>query len=202
MSENPFASGPVDVEGPLAGTLLLEDGAMLASALESGNWIAGGMAAFSTVMDSVAMASDPLGTLIAMGLRWLLEHMQPLHDWQNKLAGDPAAVAGFAATWDRIDQCTTQLAGQLQTDVTADLAGMDAQMIQAYLAWQRDVQAPIGASATWDHAMSVAMGLAATLVQMVHDIVQDTIAQVAGAVISYAAEELFTVGLATPVVIE
>lgn len=39
------------------------------------------------------------------------------------------------------------------------------------------------------------------VVQAVHDLVRDTLAQLVGSIISWAAEAVFTLGLATPPVI-
>ena len=174
----------------------------LAAALENGDWIDGGLAAFSTVMDSIAMASDPLGQLFAMGFGWLLEHMQPLQGWLNQLTGDPAQVEGFAQSWSNINQWLSGLSDQLQAMVSRDLADMSGDTIDAYWSYQRDLAALIEAGGRWAAGMATAMGLAQTLVQIVHDIVRDAIAQVAGALCSYIVELVFSVGLATPLVIE
>ncbi|MDR1431656.1 MAG: hypothetical protein LBI99_06010 [Propionibacteriaceae bacterium] len=202
MSGNPFVHGSVDTSTPLSGTLLLEDGQLLADALVSGDWIAGGMATFSTALDTFAMATDPIGTLFAMGFGWLLEHIQPLKGWLNELTGDPGQVAEFSQTWTAISDWLTGLADDLAQLVQTDLADMTGDTIDAYTAWQQDLAALIVATGTWSNAMSVAMGLATTLVQIVHDIVRDAIAQVAGAICSYILELIFTAGLATPLVIE
>ena len=202
MSGNPFVSGPVSTSTPLSGTFLLEDGQQLATALENGDWIDGGLAAFSTVMDSIAMASDPLGQLFAMGFGWLLEHMQPLQGWLNQLTGDPAQVEGFAQSWSNISGWLSGLSGQLQQMVSRDLTDMSGDTIDAYYSYQRDLAALVDAGGQWAAAMATAMGLAQTVVQIVHDIVRDAIAQVAGALCSYIVELVFSVGLATPLVIE
>ena len=199
---NPFVVAPVDTATPLSGTLLLEDGDQLASALASGDWVAGGMAAFSTVMDSLAMASDPLGQLFAMGFGWLLEHVQPLKGWLNQLTGDAGQVGAFAQSWSFIQQYLAELADELPQMASRDLAGMAGDWLIAYEAYIADLAALTQAAGRWSQAMSVALQIASTLVQMVHDIVRDAIAQVAGAICSYAAELALTVGLATPLVIE
>ncbi len=57
---NALIAGPVDTATPFSGAGLLDSGTQLASAIESGNWVEGGLAAFSTVVDTVATAIDPL----------------------------------------------------------------------------------------------------------------------------------------------
>jgi hypothetical protein len=198
---NPLVAGPVDMSTPLSGTFLLEDGEALAQAIESGDWVAGGMAAFAGALDTVAAVSDPLGSLIAAGLGWVMEHLEPLKGWMNDLTGDAGEVAGFAATW-------TNVGGQLRTSsaelsrVLADVEGMDGAAIQAYLAFQTETIKHLDAAGSWADAMATGLEIASTIVKIVHDIVRDAIAEVVGAVISYAAELVLTLGLATPLVIE
>lgn len=65
---NALIAGAVDTATPFSGAGLLDSGAQLVSAIESGNWVVGGLAAFSTVADTVAAVIDPLGSLLAAGL--------------------------------------------------------------------------------------------------------------------------------------
>lgn len=198
---NPLVAGPVDMSTPFGGTFLLEDGEALAQAISDGDWIAGGMAAFSAVMDTIAAVSDPIGTLIAMGLGWVMEHVEPLRGWLNDLTGDAGEVAGFAQTWSNIG---AQLAasGDELTRVLTDLDGMEGATISAYAAFQADAVKHIRAAADWSSAMSTGLQLCSTIVKIVHDVVRDAISQVVGAVISYAAELVISLGLATPLIIE
>lgn len=198
---NPLVAGPVNTTSPLQGTFLLEDGEALVSAIKSGDWVAGGFAAFGAVMDTVAAASDPLGSLIAAGLGWLMEHLQPLKGWLNDLTGDSGAVAGFAQTWTNVGTQLRQSAGDLAT-VLGDLDAADGAAVQAYLAFQRDVVAHLKGAASWADGLATGMQMASTIVQVVHDMVRDALAQLVGSLISYAAELVLSLGLATPLVIE
>jgi hypothetical protein len=198
---NPLVAGPVDMSTPFGGTFLLEDGEALAQAISDGDWIAGGMAAFSAVMDTIAAVSDPIGTLIAMGLGWVMEHVEPLRGWLNDLTGDAGEVAGFAQTWSNVGAQLTASGDEL-TRVLTDLDGMEGATISAYAAFQADAVKHIRAAADWSSAMSTGLQLCSTIVKIVHDVVRDAISQVVGAVISYAAELVISLGLATPLIIE
>ena len=72
---NPLEAGSIDTASPFSGAYLIEDGQALVEAIQSGNWVEGGMAAFSGVLDTAAAIIDPIGTLIANGLGWVRKCM-------------------------------------------------------------------------------------------------------------------------------
>lgn len=198
---NPLVAGPVEMSTPLSGTFLLEDGEALAAAIKNGDWIAGGMAAFAGLADGLATVSDPLGSLVAAGLGWVMEHIEPLKGWMNDLTGDAGEVAGFAGTWANVSTQLGMSADDL-AKILADVDEMDGAAIQAYQAFQLDVEKHLRAAGSWADAMSIGLEIASTIVKIVHDVVRDAISEVVGAIISYAAELVFSLGLATPLVIE
>lgn len=200
-SPNPLVAGPVDVTTPFSGTFLLEDGEALAAAIESGDWVSGGMAAFSAAIDTAATVSDPLGSLIAAGLGWVMDHIEPLKGWMNDLTGDAGEVAGFAATWRNV---STQLgmSGEELQRIMSDVDAMHGDAIEAYRAFQVEVGNHLNAAGTWSDAMATGLDICSTIVKIVHDITRDAISTIVGAIISYAAELVFSLGLATPLVIE
>ncbi len=197
---NPLVAGPIDPTTPFSGAGLLEDGYELVNAIESGDWVAGGLASFSALANTVATAMDPLGSLIAAGLGWLMDHLEPLKGWLNDLTGDAGEVAGFAATWGNIAQHLQQ-AGQTLDARLADVSSMSGEAIEAYLRLQADVAAHISAAASWAGGMKTGMEAASMLVQVVHELVRDTLSQLVGSLISYASTLVISLGTATPYVI-
>jgi len=201
MSANPLVAGPVDLTTPLTGTFFLEDCEGLATAIKDGDWLAGTLSTIGGAVDLAATISDPLGSLIAAGLGWVMEHLEPLKGWVNDLTGDAGQVAGFAGTWSniagRLDSCSTTL----RSDLTM-LDSQAGQFINTYRDFQIKTADHLAGVSQLASAMSVGLSIASTMVKIVHDIVRDALAEVVGSVISYAAELIFTVGLATPLVIE
>ncbi|WP_150955148.1 ADP-ribosyltransferase domain-containing protein [Microbacterium testaceum] len=197
---NALVAGPVDTATPLSGAGLLDSGTQLAHAIESGNWVEGGLAAFSTVVDTVATAIDPLGSLIAAGLGWLIDHFEPIKGWFNDLTGDAGAVAGFSQTWTNVQTQLDSTADYLDRVVT-DLDDMAGEAIEAYRRFQTDAAAHIRASGQWAGAMATGLQIASTIVQVVHDLVRDILSQLVGSAISWATEAVVTVGIATPWII-
>ena len=77
----------------------------------------------------LSLAIDPLSTLVAWGVSWLMEHVKPLKDALDWLAGNADEVAAHAATWSNVsaftDQARQQYADRLSAEV-ADWFGLDA----------------------------------------------------------------------------
>ena len=200
-ADNPLIAGPVDTATPFSGAGLLDSGTQLASAIESGSWVEGGIAAFSTAVDTAAAVSDPLGSLIGAGLGFLIDHFEPLKGWFNDLTGDPGEVAAFAQTWSNIQQQLDSSGNEL-TRILGDIDELAGEAIDAYRRFQTDAAEHIHAAGSWAGAMSTGLSIASTIVQVVHDLVRDVISQLVGSAISWAAEFTLTLGLATPWIIE
>ena len=190
----------MNTTSPLSGAGLLDSGAQLASAIESGSWVEGGIAAFSLGLDTAAAAVDPLGSLIAAGLGWLIDHFEPLKGWFDDLTGDAGEVAAFAQTWANIQQ-QLEASGKELTRILGDVDELAGEAIDAYRRFQTDASSHITGAATWAGAMSTGLSVASTIVQVVHDLVRDVISQLVGSAISWAAEFVFSFGLATPWII-
>ncbi|MCY1715527.1 hypothetical protein OVA26_01045 [Microbacterium sp. SL62] len=197
---NALIAGPIDTATPFSGAGLLDSGSQLVAAIESGNWVEGGLAAFGAVADTVAAVMDPLGSLIAAGLGWLIDHFEPIKGWFNDLTGEAGAVAGFAQTWTNVQNQLDASADYLERVIT-DLDDMAGEAIEAYRRFQADAAAHIRASASWAGAMSTGLQIASTIVQVVHDLVRDILSQLVGSAISWATQAVVTVGIATPWII-
>jgi hypothetical protein len=201
VAGNPLVAAPVDTATAFSGASLLDDGAQLKQAVESGDWVMGGVAAFTTALDVAATVSDPLGSLIAHGLGWLMDHLEPLKGWLNDLTGDAGEVQAFSQTWANIAQQLTT-SGQELGRIVQDVENQAGATMDAYRAFQREAGQHIVMAGGLASAFSTGLGIASTIVQVVHDLVRDAIAQIVGSAISWAAEAVFTVGLATPWIIE
>ena len=112
-----------DSETVWSGSRLIEDGFDLKEAFESNSWVAGGLATAATVADTAAAVMDPLGEALAAGIGWIIEHLSPLKDWLNELAGDSDAVAAAASTWTNIGAKLNSCAGDLNTARHSRLTG-------------------------------------------------------------------------------
>ncbi|WP_295779825.1 DNA/RNA non-specific endonuclease [uncultured Microbacterium sp.] len=201
MSDNALVAAPVDA-GPTAfgGAYLLQDGADLAHAFQTGNWVEGGVAAFSTVLDGIGAVIDPIGTLIANGLGWVIDHIEPLRGWLQDLTGNAAEVQAFAQTWTNVSGRLQQVGGDLQHRLS-DLEGMSGATVDAYRAHVQELADSVASTGSWAGAVSGGLDIAAMLVQAVYELVRDAISQVVGVAISAAITTAATVGFGAPLAI-
>ncbi len=194
---NPLVASRVDMTTPLSGTFLLEDCETIASGIRNGDWVEGGMGAFAAVADGVAMAVDPLGSVLAMGFGWLIDHMWPIRDWFNDLTGDAGEVAAFAATWENIAMQMQGVSDELLRTL-ADLDDQHGQFFDTYRRFQGESAAHAAAAGRLASAMGVGMHIASTIVKIVHDLTRDALTQLAGTAISAATTAAATLGFGTP----
>ncbi len=187
-----------DTTTAVSGTGVVESVHDLAQALQGGSWLEVGLAGVGAALDVAATVVDPLGSLIAAGLGWLMDHLEPLKGWLDDLTGDAGAVAGFAGTWDHVAAAMGTAGEDLSHMARADLEAMQGAAVVAYARYADDLAAKMRASSASSSAVASALRTCATVVQVVHDLVRDTIAQLVGSIISWAAEAVFTLGLATP----
>lgn len=197
MTNSLVATATSDTSSAFGGAYLLQDGADIAHALESGSWVEGGIALFTTALDGIGMVIDPIGTLIANGLGWVIEHVEPLRGWLEELTGNAAEVSAFAKTWSNASGHLNQVGGDLSRRL-ADLDGLSGATIDAYTAHVQDLAAHINGSAQWAGAVGSALEVASTLVKAVYELVRDALSQVVGTAISAALTATVTVGFGIP----
>ena len=188
---------PVQTTSPFSGAFLIEDGQALVDAVQSGSWLEGGVATFSGVVDTAAAVVDPIGTLLANGLGWVLDHVDPLRGWLDDFTGDAGEVEAFAQTWENIATRMHE-SGDALSRRTDDVADMSGAAIDAYLAYAADASRHLCAVGDWATAIGAGMRIASQLVQVVHDLVRDAVSQIVGTAISVAAETALTLGIAAP----
>ena len=168
-----------------SGSRLIEDGFDLKEAFESKSWVAGGLATAATAADTAAAVMDPLGEALSTGIGWIIEHLWPLKDWLNELAGDSDAVAAAASTWTNIGTKLSSCATSLDTVCSSRLAGQESLAVATFKTLQAG-------------AISGGLTLASMIVRMVHDMVRDAIADVIGKLTSKAAIMAVSLGTAAP----
>ena len=198
---NPFVAAKEDSTTPLAGSGVLDDIEGIATGLKEGSWLDVGLSTLALGADVLGAAVDPLGTLIAWGAGWLIEHFNPMKGWLEQLAGDADQVKANAQTWGNVAKGMDSMAEELEMDAGGLMADARGAAARGYWAASGDVSKSLRAAGKAAAAMSGAMGVLAVVVKVVHDLVRDAIATIIGTLASAIIEAVATVGLAIPAII-
>ncbi len=192
------------LEGPpdaYAGVWAAEDLELLTQGIAGHDWVDAGLGGLGAGLDALGFGADPLGTLAQYGVAWLIEHVRPLTEALDALAGDPGEVAAQARTWHAVSGA-----------LAAGSAGLDRAARWDVPAWTGPAAGAYRQRAGRDTARARALGAGAGLlsaategaglvVASVRALVRDAIAACVARLITYALEELSTFGLGTPLVI-
>ena len=162
----------------------------------------GGVAA---VLDAGALYIDPFGQVAAMGAAYLMEHVKPLSDALDAVAGDPDQISAYSQTWHNVANAVERAGTDLQSAVdreTLDWTGAAGDAYRAHINEQLNaVQALRNASTAMSeivHGVGLMVAFARGLVR---DLVAQALATLAVRLPTWLAAEGLTFGLATPVVV-
>ncbi|WP_201272341.1 WXG100 family type VII secretion target [Verrucosispora sp. SN26_14.1] len=203
MTGNPLVAAPTQVApSAWAGVWICEDIELIARGVREGSWIDGSLGVVSAGLDALAFVSDPVGALLQYGIAWLIEHVKPLSEALDWLAGDPAQITAHAQTWRNVAASLRAEANGLADAVRTQVTGWDGNAGRAYRAWATEQhQAVTGLAQGADTVAAITEGTAG-LVAAVRLLVRDAIATCVSRLTVYAAELVATAGLATPLVVE
>jgi hypothetical protein len=162
------------------------------------HWIAiGGL---SASMDLLGAVVDPLANLAAWGVAWLLEHVQPLRDALNALAGDHDQITANAHTWHNISTAIGTTFHPVTT-APADWAGPAATTYHTRAHHNGLAIRGLSSSAS---CVSTAVEGAGMPVASVRGLIRDPIAQFVATLAirlpEWAAPAGVTLGIATPAI--
>jgi uncharacterized protein YukE len=202
MSINPLVVGRLDAPAdPWAGVWIAEDIQLIDQGVRTGSWVDGGLGVVSAGLDGLATVMDPVGMLAQFGVAWLIEHVRPLSEALDSLAGDPAQIAAHAQTWRNAAGALGDQADQLGQAVRGDVADWAGTAAAAYRDWSGQQQAALRALTAAGEALAAITEGAGQVVAAVRMMVRDAIAAAVSRIAVYAAELVATAGLATPLVI-
>jgi hypothetical protein len=184
---------------------LVEDVAQISSGIQNNSWVDGTLGTVGGALDIVGMAIDPLGSLVAWGVSWLMEHVKPLKDALDWLAGNPDEISAHAATWENVAKYTLDAQHSFSDAIkaeTADWIGPSGDAYRQHAGTHLIVMEGISKAAHGIHYAVMGAGL---IVGLVRGIVRDLIAQFIGTLAArlpqWLAEVGLTLGFGTPVVI-
>ncbi|GLY70930.1 DUF6531 domain-containing protein [Amycolatopsis taiwanensis] len=198
---NPLVAQKQDSTTWHSGINVVDDAAGVYDGVQSGSWIEGGISAIGAGMDLLTMAMNPVGTLISYGLNWLIEHVKPLKDALDHLAGDADQIAAYSQTWKNVAQAVQGAGKDLAATVEKDTANWTGPAADTYRANIKNKIDHINAASTCAETISTVVEIVGVITGAVRGLVRDMVTQAIGDFIQDALEEVFSLGLGTPVVV-
>src|SRR5438067_2110491 len=99
---NPLIAQREDSTTGVSGIRIAETAEALQHGVESGSWSEIALGGLGAAAEGAALAIDPVGTLLSYGIGWLMEHVKPLSDALDWLAGDPDQISAYAKSWQNV----------------------------------------------------------------------------------------------------
>ncbi|GAB3070219.1 hypothetical protein [Nocardioides zeae] len=152
--------------------------ASTAEALERGDWAEAGLLTLCSVSEVGDLLSDPVGALVGAGIGFLLERIEPLHQFLDHLAGNPDAVLAQAATWDAVARGLAATAADYEGEVTTVTADWEGAAAAAYSTYGRARSLAVHACSVAATGVAASVQLASSLVAGVRQVVRETIAEI------------------------
>ncbi|MFC7279413.1 DUF6883 domain-containing protein [Paractinoplanes rhizophilus] len=200
---NPLvAPAAADSPRPWAGVWIAEDIEQIATGVSNGDWVSGGLGMAGAGLDGLALVSDPVGALLQYGVAWLIEHVKPLSEALDWLAGDPAQIAAHAQTWRNVAAALTADADALARAVRWDTTEWTGSAGDAYRGWVSERERSLRALSQAADTMAAMTDGAGMLIGTVRLMVRDAVATVVSRLITYAVELIASLGGAGPWVVE
>lgn len=200
-SSNPLVAGREESRSAVSGSGVVEDIWGITHGLSQGSWLETGLSSLSLAADAVGVGADPLGTLIAWGAGWLIDHFGPLKSWMDELLGDVDSVRADAATWSNVAQAMGECADTLEGDEKNLMGEQVGATANAYRASNQDTISALRTASGAADAMGRATSVLAEVVGLVHDLLRDAISAIVGTLASAIIEAIATCGLAIPLII-
>ncbi|MGX7827756.1 WXG100 family type VII secretion target [Actinokineospora sp. 24-640] len=174
-------------------------------AIDNGDWLEAGIAGTAAGLDALAVIADPFGALLSGAFAWAIEHVDPLPEMLNSLAGNPDVVQSNATTWANVANHMRTTAADMERVVDEDTAPWQGPAVDSYrLLALGEAKLMAAASAAAD-AVSAAVSGAGIAVSVVRTTVRDLIADAMADIVQWLAKAavaaVVTVGLATPVLV-
>ncbi|WP_433269622.1 hypothetical protein ACQPZF_07475 [Actinosynnema sp. CS-041913] len=177
----------------------------LHEAFRNGSWVDQGLALAGGGLEALSFVLDPFGTLVSYAVSWLIEHIGPLRDALNWLAGDADQIAAYSQTWNNVAQAVTRANEDLVAEVNGGTGGWTGASADAYRAsitsQSRHITAAASCSGIIGQVVEVSGVLVGTVRGLVRELIAECVATLVARIPQWLAEEAVTLGFATPHVV-
>lgn len=170
----------------------------IAKLLDEGSWGAAFLQSGATAITFAGVAGDPLGTLLSHLGGEVLDKVEPLRGWLLELTGDRDRVLAAARVVESEGQVLLSLADDVRRGMMATLGGMEGLGAETGAEQCRLLATNLEAAATAAGSVARGLDVAAGYVAVVHTLVRDALAEVAGMVSQRMILAGVTAGAAIP----
>lgn len=209
--DNPLVAGPRsepdtlegDVDYWMKGTGIYESAYDLGKGIAKGDWIEITIGGVGTGLEALGAFMDPIGALLLEpALGFIIEHVEPLQQALDDLAGDPEVIQGFGETWGNVAEQVAMAADMLRACVEADLTQWEGEAAEAYVKAVGERYDAIKGTGVLAEVIGIVVVVVGELVAAVRELVRDVVAALVAWLIEAILEEIFSIGFATPYVVE
>ncbi|WAL63532.1 hypothetical protein ORV05_21250 [Amycolatopsis cynarae] len=169
--------------------------------IKDGDWVSGGLGMLSLAGEIAGAAIDPFGYLMSSVASFLMEHVQPLKDMLDSLAGNPPVIQSYADTWGNVSKALGERKTDFDNAVKNGTTGWTGEGADAYRKSAAEHSDALSGAATVAGAIGTVTMLMGQVVSFVRETVRQLIADLVGKLISWVMEEVFSLGFGTPVVV-
>ncbi|MDX3662748.1 PPE domain-containing protein [Streptomyces sp. ID05-26A] len=138
----------------------------------------------ASVMDVAGLLADPLGTLAASVVGWIIENVDFVREPFDKLAGDPPAIEAAATTWENISKRLSEEKEGYQ-DRLSSLAGWTGPAADAYKQRCTDLIDKLNQSSGAAASVANKVKIAGVCVAATRTLIRDLIAELAGTLLAW-----------------
>ncbi|WP_433273688.1 hypothetical protein ACQPZF_19730 [Actinosynnema sp. CS-041913] len=198
---NSFFNAGTGDNGWATGISIAESAMDTFNGIKDGNWVEAGLGMVGLAADAAAMAIDPFGTLLSSAASFLMEHMQPLKEMLDWLAGNPPVIESYSTTWNNVGTELGKIAEDYQAAVRSGTAGWEGAAAAQYLTNSQVHGDALTGAASAATTVGTVVGLMGMVVGFVREMVRDLIADLVGKLIAWVLEAVFSLGFGTPVIV-
>jgi hypothetical protein len=199
---NPLIAERVDTTPFYAGITLVEGIVDTKKGIEAGSWISTSIGGAFVAVDTTLLVLDPLGSMTSWLVAMCLEHIKPLADALDWLAGDPDQVAANAQTWANVAAHTMRTAHDLREAVWQEIPHWAGPAADAYRGAAEVEFVALQGYAESAAAKAAAVDMSGRVVLIVRTMVRDLIADLVSVLLvrgpMWTAETTLSLGTATP----
>ncbi|MGJ7908855.1 WXG100 family type VII secretion target [Actinopolyspora sp. H202] len=179
-----------------------EDGLMVVDfavdswrAVKNEDWGEAAITGGAAAVDALATVANPFDALLTSTFAWMMEHVWPLPDMLDSLAGNHDQVQANAHTWANISDELQQAATEMQQAVDTDTAGWRGPAAESYRMFGSGEAKLIEGAAESARAVGAAVSGAGTAILIVRTTVRDMIASAMSELVTYLVRSSAAAGL-------